>query len=166
MKALSLTQPWATLVVIGAKLVETRSWSTKYTGTVAIHAAKKFTRDDKDYCTTRVFGDPLREAGYPSAEWLPTGAIIGTATIRGCRFTQDVEHQLSEQEQAFGNYDPGRFAWFLSDARRFPPIPCKGALGLWDVPHAIYEQIETIINADNTAMPAPPKGARGFQGYE
>lgn len=42
MKALSLTQPWATLVAIGAKKIETRSWSTSYRGPVAIHASKGY----------------------------------------------------------------------------------------------------------------------------
>lgn len=40
MKVLTLTQPWATLVAIGAKKIETRSWSTSYRGPLAIHAAK------------------------------------------------------------------------------------------------------------------------------
>ena len=42
MKALTLTQPWASLVAIGAKRIETRSWSTPYRGLLAIHAAKGF----------------------------------------------------------------------------------------------------------------------------
>jgi hypothetical protein len=42
MKALTLTQPWATLVAIGAKTIETRSWPTSYRGPLAIHAAKGY----------------------------------------------------------------------------------------------------------------------------
>jgi hypothetical protein len=38
MKGLTLTQPWATLVAIGAKRIETRSWPTRYRGLLAIHA--------------------------------------------------------------------------------------------------------------------------------
>jgi hypothetical protein len=41
MKALTLWQPWATLVAIGAKKVETRCWSKKYRGELAIHAAAR-----------------------------------------------------------------------------------------------------------------------------
>ncbi len=139
MKALSFTQPWGTLVVIGAKRVETRSWSTDYAGLIAIHASKKFPGDAKDTaCRSRLFSDPLVEAGYRSVHDLPTGAIIGTARIMGCRLTQDVAPQLDFPELAFGDYMPGRFAWFLSDAVRFAsPIPCKGALGLWRVPTEI-----------------------------
>ena len=50
MKVLTLTQPWATLVAIGAKRIETRSWSTKYRGPLAIHAAKGFPAWAKDMC--------------------------------------------------------------------------------------------------------------------
>lgn len=41
MKALSLWQPWATLIANGAKQIETRSWSTSYRGPILIHAAKR-----------------------------------------------------------------------------------------------------------------------------
>ncbi len=41
MKAISLHQPWASLVATGVKTIETRSWSTKYRGPLAIHAAKR-----------------------------------------------------------------------------------------------------------------------------
>jgi hypothetical protein len=41
MKALTLWQPWASLIALGAKTIETRSWSTKYRGPLAIHAAKR-----------------------------------------------------------------------------------------------------------------------------
>jgi activating signal cointegrator 1 len=40
MKAISICQPWATLIVIGAKRFETRSWKTDYRGILAIHASK------------------------------------------------------------------------------------------------------------------------------
>jgi hypothetical protein len=41
-KAITLQQPWASLIALGAKSVETRSWSTAYRGPLAIHAGKKW----------------------------------------------------------------------------------------------------------------------------
>ncbi len=41
MKALSLHQPWASLIAEGMKTIETRPWATKYRGPLAIHAVKK-----------------------------------------------------------------------------------------------------------------------------
>src|SRR3954451_22243677 len=48
--ALTLTQPWATLVAIGAKQIETRSWGTSYRGWLAIHAAKGYPDAAKAEC--------------------------------------------------------------------------------------------------------------------
>jgi len=49
MKALTLTQPWATLVILGVKRIETRGWATPYRGRIAIHAAKGWHRDDIEF---------------------------------------------------------------------------------------------------------------------
>ncbi len=45
MKALTVMQPWATLVALGAKRIETRSWSTSYRGPLAIHASGRISRE-------------------------------------------------------------------------------------------------------------------------
>lgn len=138
-KALSLTQPWATLIALKAKRVETRSWSTHFRGPVAIHAAKGFPASARDLCWTLPFGDAL---GDLTPSKLPVGAIVATAYIDGCRFTEDVARQLDEPELSFGDYSPGRFAWFLSSIIALDkPIPCKGALGLWTIPPDIRAQL-------------------------
>lgn len=139
MKALTLTQPWATLVALGAKRIETRSWRTNYTGPIAIHAAKGFPTWAKETCWRDPFDEVLRGL-LGDGTWkcidpktLPTGCVIATANLDGCRFTQDVVNQISGQERGFGDYGHGRFAWFLSDIKVFyPPILAKGALGLWE----------------------------------
>jgi hypothetical protein len=135
-------------VSIGAKRIETRGWSTSYTGLIAIHASKKFPDDDMDLCSDRPFKEALQAACYYGPADLPTGSIVGTAVLRGCRFTQDIAHQISQQELAFGNFEPGRFGWFLHDARLIiDPIRCKGALGLWTVPEDVAEQIRKAVPA-------------------
>jgi hypothetical protein len=138
MRALTLTQPWATLVALGAKRIETRSWHTKYTGPIAIHAAKGFPRWAKETCWTDPFASLLRPVLENAiSTWndpllLPTGAVLATANLDGCRFTSDVVGQISEQERALGDYSAGRYAWFLSDVKVFyPPILATGAQGLW-----------------------------------
>ncbi len=52
MKALTLTQPWASLVAVGAKRIETRSWETNYRGTIAIHAAKGWKPIDREFAVS------------------------------------------------------------------------------------------------------------------
>lgn len=63
MKILSLWEPWASLMAIGAKKIETRSWSTDYRGWLAIHAAKGgLTIDDlEEQCCKPYFYEAMRK---------------------------------------------------------------------------------------------------------
>lgn len=85
MKAITLTQPWATLVAVGAKHVETRSWTTAYRGPLAIHAAKSMPAYAQDACYGPAFVRFLREHGYPdpgrAAKVLPRGEIVAVCDL-------------------------------------------------------------------------------------
>lgn len=149
MKAITLTQPWATLVALGAKRIETRSWSTSYRGLIAIHAAKTFPGWAKDLCYSDVF---RRALGWPqppsplTQEWLnqiatllldlPLGAVIATARLVACFETSELRKVdlLTTQEEAFGDYSPCRFGFLLENIvpSTVGPIPVKGSLGLWN----------------------------------
>jgi hypothetical protein len=89
MKALTLTQPWATLVAIGAKRIETRSWSTSYRGPLAIHAAKGFPWDARDFTYAKMVRDLVgphfnsSESG-PLDKQLPRGSVIATCNLVAC----------------------------------------------------------------------------------
>lgn len=135
MKTLTLTQPWASLVAIGTKRIETRSWGTGYRGPLAIHAAKNFPREAANLCA----GDPFRAAlqsafgpdFYPTD--LPAGAIIAITHLVDCvLMTPDWIAAVSDPERSFGDYQPGRFGWLLGQVERLAePIPTRGSLGLW-----------------------------------
>lgn len=163
MKALSLTQPWATLVAIGAKRIETRSWVTPYRGEVAIHAAKKWTADDRYAC----WDEPIRSALAPTnlvdfgsyddlpldaieRFRLPLGAIVAVAALVQIDSTDSLSRArwMSERELAFGDYSDGRYGWLLGCALPLrEPIPCRGALGLWTVPPAIERLVRAQVVA-------------------
>jgi hypothetical protein len=142
MRCLSLSQPWASLVAIGAKRIETRSWRTTSIGPLAIHAAKALPRATADHAgSSPVCWETLRAAGL-SPETLPRGAVIAVCRLIACIRTdelRDAAHAgqrcnvaVGAHEQAFGDYSPGRWAWVLTDIAPLPePIPAKGALGLW-----------------------------------
>jgi hypothetical protein len=153
MKALTLAQPWATLVAVEAKRIETRAWPTSRRGLVAIHAAKTIKRAGgslrlSNLCSSQRFSQGLSEFGS-LAKPLPLGAIIATAAIINCVSTNlraEVPPQDSD-EYAFGNYAPNRFMWFLDDVRILPnPIECVGAFRLWTVPEAIEAAIRNQLN--------------------
>ena len=124
MKAITLTQPWASLVALGWKHVETRSWKTDYRGPVAIHAAKAFPAAGRRFAAEERLVGRLPEI-------LPLGAIIATARLIYVVRTEATD--VSPLERRLGDFGPGRYAWFLADVEPLSePVPIRGALGLWE----------------------------------
>jgi activating signal cointegrator 1 len=131
MKALSLIQPWATGIMAGNKKIETRSWKTDYRGRIAIHASKGFPKWAREFAETEAALGRI-----PSR--LPFSQIVGFATITDMRRTEEIGPQITALERLYGDYSPGRWGWLLEDIIPLElPIPCKGALGLWEVPEGI-----------------------------
>lgn len=128
MKTLTLTQPWASLVALRHKKIETRSWRTPHAGPLAIHAAKSFPAWSRD------FGEAASVRALVGADYeYPLGKVLCIVNLMGCRFTQDVREQLTPQELSFGDYDDGRYAWFLEFMEEVKGHPsATGRLGLWD----------------------------------
>jgi len=124
MKAITLTQPWATLVAILVKQIETRSWRTFYRGPLAIHAGKKFSPCFDSRILKVLEANCIYE--------LPTGVIVATCTlVRIIRIYPD--NVPPAPEFYFGDYTAGRWAWHLSDVVALAkPIPARGSLGLWE----------------------------------
>lgn len=146
-QAISLWQPWASLVAIGAKRIETRSWRTGYRGPLAIHAAKAFPKSARELCCEPIFSEALFGPGkhcYTSTLDLPFGAVIATCRLADCLKILKIKNgtvylekrhifSVKENEYAFGDYTPGRFAWILEDVTKLPePIPAKGFQRLWN----------------------------------
>lgn len=136
-KALSLWQPWASLVALGAKRIETRNWRTPYTGPIAIHATKTWVEGTASLALQEPYRGALGAAGVKFLRDLPLGAVVAVATLAGCVQTdvllRDRSYGVTPQEEAFGDYGEGRWGWLLRDIRRLPePIPAKGAQGLWE----------------------------------
>ncbi len=141
MKALTLCQPWASLMAIGAKRIETRGWYCRHRGPLAIHASKRMPRDVMEWLQTAGRDDldalrireVLRRAGYLNLRDLPCGAVLSTVEVVDCKPTGGMDKLISRDELAFGDYRPGRYAILTNNLRPFPePIPAKGALGLWE----------------------------------
>lgn len=133
-RALTLTQPWATLVAIGAKKIETRSWHTFYRGPLVIHASKTFPAW-AIACTVR---EPFRSALGVSWRELPLGAALAVCRMVSCMPTE-LRNNIPEPEHSFGDFAPGRAAWLLDDVHRFPePLSMRGMQGLWwaEIPDA------------------------------
>lgn len=129
MKVITLIQPWATLVALGEKQIETRSWSTNYRGEIAIHAGKKI---DKSVFDQPYYFEVFKKNGL-TPDNIITSAIIATCKIKDVKRTEDLKYRISIKELAFGNYEPNRYGWILEDLNCIEPIEgVKGMLGLWN----------------------------------
>lgn len=126
MKALTVWQPHATLIVHGPKDIENRNWKPPAAVVghrIAIHAGRTI-----DLAARKMF-----EEEYPEFSSLmrgPRGAIIGTAIVKGW---------IDESDSMWFS---GPIGWELEDRRALKkPIPCLGALGLWEVPELVMRQV-------------------------
>lgn len=123
MKALSIRQPWAWLLVHGHKDIENRDWVTGYRGRLLLHAGKGMTRDDYEECAR--FAVSCGVIVPPAAE-LPRGGIVGVATLVDC-----VRESASQ-------WFFGRYGFLMRDAAPLPFTPIRGALNLFEVPDALF----------------------------
>lgn len=130
MKAISLHQPWATLIAIGAKQWETRSWDTHYRGLLAIHAAK---RKVNPWEVDATINPVLAAAGYPTLDSVPLGCIVCVVDLVDVLYTQEAAKTgyFRDAEYAYGNFAAFRFAWRLDNVRVIDNIPAKGSQGFW-----------------------------------
>lgn len=140
MIALSIRQPWASLILKAGKNIENRDWPTKLRGRILIHAAKGMTRAEHEDAIafavtaikrdTRNHGAPprtLRDLGF-AFEDLPRGGIVGSVEIVAC-----VTDSASP-------WFVGKYGFMLRDPQPLPFTPWKGQLGFFDVPELALTQ--------------------------
>lgn len=151
MKALTLTQPWASLVDNQAKKIETRSWYTSYRGPLVIHAAKGYPGWCKEAAAEPAFQRGLNDV-HPRS--LPLGAGLCVVNLVACVKTsqiyklKEIGLRLSTDEITFGDFGEGRWAWALKyEYRLLPPVRVNGALGLWEWTHSIGVQPQLVCTA-------------------
>lgn len=140
MKALTLWQPWASLVALRVKLYETRCWTTRYRGPLAIHAAAKTptfldaSRHTEQFITELADVMNVRISSVDDAvAKLPRAAVLCIVDLGAIEETSRVREILCERELIFGNYEDGRYAWPMEMLENLEtPIPAKGNRLLWN----------------------------------
>lgn len=129
-RTISLWQPWASLMAIGAKRNETRSWFTAYRGPLAIHAAMRWTRQQADALAYPPFS-------LYTGDLLPIklGVIVAVVDLVDCILSDEWDVQNTPlQELQFGDYGPGRWIWKTENLwRPVRPIPVRGRQGFFNV---------------------------------
>jgi len=145
MKALSIRQPWAELILQGRKTIELRTWQTHYRGPILIHA-----------------GGTLEQEGCDAYDIDPAtlirGALVGTVDVVGM-VTFDHASFAAMRDQ---HLDPGEWpgdvhGWRLATPRRLPePVPMRGRLGLFDLPDDVLGGAPVPAYLAPSPPPAPP----------
>jgi len=113
MKAISIRQPWAWLILFGGKDVENRSWPTRVRGRVLIHAPKSMSQDDYDFAL-EFYGSAM-----PIEQDMERGGIVGSVEIVDC--------VTSAASQWFS----GPYGFVLRNPEPLPFRPCRGKLGFF-----------------------------------
>lgn len=136
MKVLSLTEPYATLILEGKKGIETRSWKTSYRGELYIHASMtKITKKDQNNIELMNLIENNLNFGY----------IICKCNLVECIYmTKEYIENIrknNHQEYICGEYKEGRYAWILEDIiPSVKPIKAKGQLNIW----SFYNELEVM----------------------
>ena len=122
MKCISVSQPFANLIISGKKTIELRSWNTKYRGDVLIHSPMKIRKYDVKRLKIK--------------DKLTIGAIVGKAEIYDVKEykTKTELNKDSKYHFARRNISQKKYGFLLKNAKTFRiPIPYKGQLGLFEV---------------------------------
>jgi hypothetical protein len=124
-QAITLHQPWASIIANGFKEYETRHWKTDYRGLIAIHAGKK-----QGSLNPRL----LEFAGIGDASKLPAGAVVAIAELTDCiLMTEEFIATQPKTERDCGDWTIGRYAWKLENVRAIEPVAISGKQGLWAI---------------------------------
>ena len=136
MKVLSLTEPFATLILEKKKKIETRSWKTDYRGILYIHSS--MTKPSKNDLEDKKLMSLIDNKS------MNFGNIICKCNLVDCVYmTKEYVEQMKEenyQEYICGEYKEGRYAWILENIEFIKPIKAKGQLGIWNY----YNEVEVM----------------------
>lgn len=150
MKAFTIKQPWASLIIEGIKDIENRTWKTNFRGRVLIHASAKqceikglLSVPQQEYVMIKI-PDKM-----PLQNIITNGAIIGSVEIVDCVINH-TSIWAEKTEPKYLTTEKGRemqikptYNWVLANPIKFPePIPCKGKLSFWDYPNILAEPEE------------------------
>ena len=136
MRVISVWQPYASLLVGGFKRIETRPFpapSTVLGQRIGIASTKQIKPEQRAAFEDEVFARYYAETGLPGFDDLPHGFLLGTVLVKTCDpITEDDIDDITEEEQCYGWFETGRYAWRTLEPEVFPePIPVRGAQGIW-----------------------------------
>lgn len=148
MMALSIRQPWASLILAAGKDIENRCWSTRLRGRILIHAAKGCTRDE--WTDAIEFAEDIIDKQISAdLKTIPRGGIIGSVEIVDCVSISD------------SPWFVGAFGFVLRDPQPLPFVPWKGQLGFFDVPESALpsDKVTNKQKINKESLPWPVRSS-------
>lgn len=151
MRGLSIWEPYASLIALGHKQIETRGWATTHRGLVAIHAnARRDTAQQRAHVWAQ---DVLRrheKRRLPEFEDLPWSSVVAIGELVYClEIHEDHYHLFPELEHELGDIGEGRYAWVFQNVRPLTrPVRCRGMAGFWELDERIEQQIWRVVDRD------------------
>jgi len=166
-RGITLHEPWATLVAIGLKKFETRSWATSYRGKLLIHAAAR-KADFNPFRELYVYHgweglSDQEKHGYTVCAQINKrnprtfGCVVAIVDLTSCLKMRSVGDgspidsgiTIEEQtkiERATGDWKSGRYAWELQNIKALVnPISCKGKQRLWIPDAELIAKIKPLV---------------------
>ena len=155
MKAITILQPWTSLIACGEKKIETRSWETKYRGKIAIHAGKKYQNPFE--VSQEIFTNICRCLRIKKLDdWhdLERGKVIAIADLVDCVKIEAYNFNtkgvingiwlvngdyIEGIELDFGDYTLGRYVWILENVQLINPVPARGQQRLWNWDEKLFK---------------------------
>ena len=165
MRALTLWQPWASLIAAGGKRLETRPRRTNYRGPLLIHASAKKCSPSAaaDAGLRRALERPafveamLEVLGHADLDRLPYGAIVASSRLEDCNQVppglswEGWQGRSMEREALFGDFSTGRYVWRLDAVSALEiPVAARGAQGLWIPPVDLVARVAVELEREAT----------------
>lgn len=154
--AITVWQPWATLIVLGLKPIENRGWAPPPTAVgqpLHIHAGKRWDHDGFRTAVELAGGAFPRDKGA-----YPFGAVLGRATLADHHWSSACARGKYGDLHPDGPYACSRWAmggnggkshWRLAAPVVLPePVPCRGFQKLWTLPPEVAEKVTAQLRGE------------------
>ena len=127
MKALTICQPFAHLIIQKRKTCENRKWPTNYRGPIYIHAGKSKQWMDVENGIDILSGNRVDSMSF--------GAVVGIAELVACISIEStlMKEWIAAMTEEQRRHVNGPYCWILDKVAPIGPWPWKGALGLFEI---------------------------------
>ena len=144
MKALSIRQPWAWLIVNGHKDVENRTWHSSHVGPLLIHAGQQLAFGREEYAEFAARMRDDQQIEIPPHDSIERGGFVGRAFMRGCGPSDRCPSRWNDQSG---------WCFLMERSSPLPYVPYRGRLGIFDAPDDILWRVMQALGEERAACP-------------